>query len=91
MRRLGLRFGAIDLILTPDGRYVFLEINPNGAWLWMQRTTGLPIGEAICDVLMAGEPRHRRRPLSPGPIARSPRRAADAARGAAARTDGRRA
>jgi putative peptide maturation system protein len=55
VRRLGLRFSAIDLILTPDGRYVFLEVNPNGAWLWMQRTTGLPIGEAICDLLMAGE------------------------------------
>jgi putative peptide maturation system protein len=54
VRRLGLRFGALDLILTPDGRYVFLEINPNGAWLWMQRTTGLPIGAAIADVLMAG-------------------------------------
>jgi D-alanine-D-alanine ligase-like ATP-grasp enzyme len=23
-------YGAIDLILTPDGRHVFLEINPNG-------------------------------------------------------------
>jgi len=56
VRRLGLCFGAIDLILTPDGRYVFLEINPNGAWLWMQRTTGLPIGAAICDVLMSREP-----------------------------------
>src|SRR5262245_23432819 len=31
--RLGLRYGAIDLILTPDGQYVFLEINPNGQWL----------------------------------------------------------
>lgn len=53
VRRLGLRFGAIDLILTPDGRYIFLEVNPNGAWLWMERTTGLPIGEAIADLLMS--------------------------------------
>jgi glutathione synthase/RimK-type ligase-like ATP-grasp enzyme len=51
--RLGLRYGAIDLILTPRGQYVFLEINPNGQWLWAERKTGLPISEAICDLLEA--------------------------------------
>jgi len=30
VRALGLAFGAIDLVLTPEGEYVFLEINPNG-------------------------------------------------------------
>jgi hypothetical protein len=50
---LGLRFGAIDMIVTPDGRYVFLEINPNGQWLWIQDETGLPIAEAICTTLLA--------------------------------------
>jgi putative peptide maturation system protein len=69
VRRLGLSFGALDLILTPDGRYVFLEINPNGAWLWMQRTTGLPIGAAICDLLMSHESPSR----SSGVIASSSR------------------
>lgn len=67
VRRLGLRFGALDLILTPDGRYVFLEINPNGAWLWMQRTTGLPIADAIADVLMAGESTASPSAVAPGP------------------------
>ena len=28
LRRLRLVYGAIDLRLTPDGRYVFLEVNP---------------------------------------------------------------
>lgn len=55
---LGLAFGAIDLILTPDGRYVFLEINPNGEYDWLEVKTGLPITEAICDQLAA----HSRRP-----------------------------
>ena len=40
---LGLRYGAIDLVLTPEGRYVFLEINPNGQYLWIEEETGLPI------------------------------------------------
>lgn len=52
VERLGLRFGAIDMIVTPDDRYVFLEINPNGQWMWIEDETGLPISDAICDTLM---------------------------------------
>jgi glutathione synthase/RimK-type ligase-like ATP-grasp enzyme len=52
--RLGLNYGAIDMVLTPDGRYVFLEINPNGQYLWIEHATGLPISDAICDLLSAG-------------------------------------
>ncbi|MGW2216032.1 MvdC/MvdD family ATP grasp protein [Nonomuraea sp. NPDC001684] len=52
---LGLSFGAIDLILTPDGEYVFLEINPNGQWAWIEDLTGLPISDAVADWLTAGE------------------------------------
>jgi glutathione synthase/RimK-type ligase-like ATP-grasp enzyme len=54
VRRLGLSYGAVDLILTPDGRYVFLEVNPNGQYLWLERATGLPISDAICDLLISG-------------------------------------
>ena len=52
-RRLGLRYGAIDMVLTPDGRYVFLEINPNGQFLWIEELTGLPISDALADLLAA--------------------------------------
>jgi hypothetical protein len=51
-RHFGLRYGAIDLILTPADRYVFLEINPNGQYLWLERAAGLPISQAICDALV---------------------------------------
>jgi glutathione synthase/RimK-type ligase-like ATP-grasp enzyme len=54
VRRLGLCYGTIDLVLTPDGRYVFLEINPNGQYLWIEQLTGMPISDAICDLLMSG-------------------------------------
>ncbi len=54
VERLGLNFGAIDLILTPDGRYVFLEINPNGQWLWVELLTGLPITDSLVR-LLSGE------------------------------------
>lgn len=48
---LRLKFGAIDLIKTPDGKYVFLEINPNGQWVWIENETGQKISEAIIDFL----------------------------------------
>lgn len=50
---LGLCFGAIDMVLTPDREYVFLELNPNGQWAWIQDLTALPISEAIADLLMS--------------------------------------
>jgi len=54
VRELGLQFGAIDLILSPDGSYTFLEINPNGQWVWIENETGLPISEAIINELTNG-------------------------------------
>lgn len=48
---LGLSFGALDLVLTPDNKYVFLEINPNGQWVWIEEKLGFPISEAIADWL----------------------------------------
>ena len=53
VEKLGLRFGAIDLILTPDDSFVFLEINPNGQWVWIETETGLKISEALINELTA--------------------------------------
>lgn len=52
MDRLGLNYGAIDIIRTPDGRHVFLEVNPSGEFFWLERTPGLPISEALAEVLL---------------------------------------
>jgi glutathione synthase/RimK-type ligase-like ATP-grasp enzyme len=49
VKALNLSFGAIDLIETPEGEYVFLEINPNGQWAWIEMDTGLPISDSIID------------------------------------------
>lgn len=51
MSRLSLTYGAIDLVLTPDGRYVFLEINPNGQWLWIDEILSLGISDSIAEWL----------------------------------------
>ena len=47
MASLGLAFGAVDLIRTPEGRHVFLEVNPNGEWGMLERDLGHPIAEAL--------------------------------------------
>jgi len=49
--RMGLVFGAYDLILTPSGEYVFLEVNPGGQWLWLELRTGAPISSQLAKTL----------------------------------------
>ena len=51
MKQLDLRYGAIDLIETPSGEFVFLEINPSGQWGWIADFATLPIPEAVADML----------------------------------------
>lgn len=54
MKKMGLYFGAIDMIRQEDGQYVFLEVNPQGEWGMIQRDLGYPIGETIAEKLVAG-------------------------------------
>lgn len=47
----GLHFGAIDLVEV-DAGFVFLEINPNGEWGWLQKPWEIPIAENLTDYLI---------------------------------------
>lgn len=51
---LGLRYGAIDLRLTPAGRHVFLEVNPGGEFLFISDRTGQPVAQAVAAALARG-------------------------------------
>lgn len=57
MDELGLNYGAADIIVTPDDRYVFLEVNPAGEFFWLDRLFGGKISEALADVLLDKAPR----------------------------------
>ncbi len=48
----GLRYGAFDMIVTPEGEHVFLELNPNGQWLWIELITGAPMTDAMVRLLL---------------------------------------
>lgn len=55
VKKLGLEFGALDLIVTPDNEYVFVEINPNGQWAWIQQLCPeIPMRETLAELLIRG-------------------------------------
>jgi len=61
LRRLGLVFGCIDLIVTPEGEHVFLEINQMGQFLWVEQACPeLPMLQTFCDFLLSRDPAFRR-------------------------------
>jgi hypothetical protein len=52
--RLRLNFATLDIIRTPDGRHVLLEVNTVSYFDFLEDATGLPISDAIAG-LLAGE------------------------------------
>lgn len=51
----GLLFGAFDLGLDRSGAPWFYECNAAGQWHWLQAETGLPMTEALADLLESTE------------------------------------
>ena len=51
MNKLDLIYGAVDMRLTPDGRFVFLEINPAGQWRFIEKYTKQPITNTFAELL----------------------------------------
>lgn len=51
----GLNFSAMDLIVTPDDRYVFLENNPNGQFIFVEEMVPeLAMTDALAACLIRG-------------------------------------
>ena len=48
---LDLTFGAIDLVLDDHGVLQFLELNPNGEWMWIEDFVGYQISDTIAKFL----------------------------------------
>lgn len=54
MRRLGLVFGCVDLVVTPAGEPVFLEVNPMGQFLFLEHLNpDVRLLGPFCDFLLA--------------------------------------
>ncbi|MGE4350452.1 MAG: MvdC/MvdD family ATP grasp protein [Candidatus Berkiella sp.] len=54
MEKLGVVFGCFDFIVTPDGEYVFLEINEMGQFLWIEQLLPeLHLLDLFCEFLLS--------------------------------------
>lgn len=56
MDAFGLQYGAFDFRVTPEGRHVFLEVNPAGQFLFIENSTGHKIAQELAALLAAGKP-----------------------------------
>jgi hypothetical protein len=65
MRALGLSYSTVDLRIDDRGDYIFLDLNPQGQYLFVEIRTGQPITSALADLLQdshrQNEDRSRRR------------------------------
>lgn len=60
LNKLDLSFGVFDFVVDKTGEIFFLEINPNGQWYWLEDLIGIPISDAIVDILMNSINQERR-------------------------------
>jgi glutathione synthase/RimK-type ligase-like ATP-grasp enzyme len=57
LSELGAVYAAIDFIVTPDGDYVFLEVNPAGQFMWMYHDLEMTaLRDEMVALLMRGGP-----------------------------------
>jgi len=55
MDGLGLVFGCLDFVVTPEGEHVFLEVNEMGQFLWLEEyNPELPVLDTFCEFLLRG-------------------------------------
>ncbi|MBB6172407.1 hypothetical protein HNR23_002467 [Nocardiopsis mwathae] len=55
-RRITARLidGSADVVISPDGTWTLLEVNPNGEWSWLAEACELPIAQTIANLLERG-------------------------------------
>jgi hypothetical protein len=54
LRELGLVHASLDFIVDPDGKHIFLEVNPQGQFLFLESRAGLPLLDMFSEFLAAG-------------------------------------
>lgn len=50
---LDIKFGAFDFIVNKKEEFIFLEVNPNGQWLWLEEELGINISGEIINYLLS--------------------------------------
>lgn len=52
IKALKLRYSGVDIRLTPEGEYVFIEANPAPMFIHFERVTGYPISDTLMQELI---------------------------------------
>lgn len=50
-----LRYASIDMVLNKRAEYVFLELNPDGQWAWIEQLLNYPIRDTMIQYYLSGE------------------------------------
>jgi glutathione synthase/RimK-type ligase-like ATP-grasp enzyme len=59
MARMNIRFGCLDILVQENGRYVFLEINEAGQFLWLEELQpSIPMLASFCSYLERSSDRY---------------------------------
>jgi glutathione synthase/RimK-type ligase-like ATP-grasp enzyme len=54
-KTFGINYSCIDMALSPNGEYYFLELNPSGLWAWIEALTRLEISKEIANLLVEND------------------------------------
>lgn len=54
MNLLDISFGAFDFAYTKSRKWIFLEVNPNGQWAWLEQMTSVCMTDSLIDLLLSG-------------------------------------
>lgn len=52
LKEFELYYAAFDFIVNENEEWIFLEVNPNGQWQWLEHELQIPISEKIVDYLV---------------------------------------
>ncbi len=52
LKYYGLHFGVFDFIKSKEGKDIFLELNPNGQWLWLEEQSGHDLTSIVANNLL---------------------------------------
>ncbi|MGH3633489.1 MAG: hypothetical protein ACRDTS_05190, partial [Mycobacterium sp.] len=56
MAEFRITYSAFDFVITPSGEWVLLESNPGGQYGWLESRTGVPLTDALVNLLVDGDP-----------------------------------
>lgn len=55
MKDIDMNCGSIDMIYSPEGEYIFLEVNPVGQFQWLSKSCNYDIERQIAFDLLKEE------------------------------------